>query len=336
MIHPMPSALSGVILVLCAALTMASQARAQEFPNRTIRLLVGFPAGGPSDVPARLIAEQMQKALGQSVVVENKTGAAGMIALNEMLAPAARRAHAAVVLLSRCRPIRCFTRASPTRSATSRRQPGVQGLLRLHRARLAAGDSMQEFIAYAKARPGQLNYGKVGAGSVTELLAKQLEKVAGISMVGVPFKGTGPALQEVIGRPARARREPAGAGAAAVRGRPGQDPCLTSPERLSVAPAVPTLVEQGVPIANYGWWGMCAGPGTPNAGDRQAQRRGVGRRGLGRLQVDDAEAGGGAHVLHPRPDGLDHLRDREGFRRPDQGARDQAAGVGERSWLRAP
>jgi tripartite-type tricarboxylate transporter receptor subunit TctC len=79
MTRSMPRALCGGLLVLCAALGMASEVRAQEFPSRTIKLLVGFPAGGPSDVPARLIAERMQTALGQSVVVENKTGAAGII-----------------------------------------------------------------------------------------------------------------------------------------------------------------------------------------------------------------------------------------------------------------
>ena len=75
------------ILVLCvgAVSTLPPAARAQQYPSRTIRLLVGFPAGGPSDIPARIIAEKMQKAWGQSVVVENKTGAAGMIAMNEML-----------------------------------------------------------------------------------------------------------------------------------------------------------------------------------------------------------------------------------------------------------
>src|SRR6202008_2244997 len=78
----------GTMRTILTALFMvfASAASAQDFPNRTIRVLVGFPAGGPSDVPARIIAEKLRVALGQPVIVENKTGAAGMIALNEMLA----------------------------------------------------------------------------------------------------------------------------------------------------------------------------------------------------------------------------------------------------------
>ena len=206
MIRPMPSALSGVILVLCAALTMASQARAQEFPDRPIRLLVGFPAGGPSDVPARLIAEQMQKALGQSVVVENKTGAAGMIALNEMLGQP-RDGHTLLLcsyldvsntLLYKSVAYKIGDIAPVSMVSKAYYAFTVPASLPVM--------TMQEFITYAKARPGQLNYGKVGAGSVTELLAKQLEKVAGISMVGVPFRGTGPAVHDHVLSRTRARR----------------------------------------------------------------------------------------------------------------------------------
>ena len=125
--------------------------------------------------------------------------------------------------------------------------------------------TMQEFIAYAKERPGKLNYGKVGAGSVTELLAKQLEKVAGISMVGVPFKGTGPALQEVIAGRLELAVSPLALALPQFEADQVKMLAVTSTERLAVAPAVPTLVEQGVPIANYGWWGMCAASGTPKA-----------------------------------------------------------------------
>lgn len=238
-------------------------ASAQEFPNRTIRLLVGFPAGGPSDVPARIIAEKMQNSLGQAVVVENKTGASGMIALNEMLAQP-RDGHTLLLCsyldvsntllykkvaykLADIAPISMVSKAYYAFTVPTSLPVG----------------SMTEFIAYAKERPGQLNYGKVGAGSVTELLAKQLEKVAGISMVGVPFTGTGPALQEVVAGQLDLTVSPLAlalpqheAGKVKILG-------LTSSERLAVAANVPTLVEQKVPIASYGWWGMCAAAGTP-------------------------------------------------------------------------
>jgi tripartite-type tricarboxylate transporter receptor subunit TctC len=243
--------------------TPPRDARAEDFPNRAIRLLVGFPAGGPSDVPARLIAERMRKELGQPVVVENKTGAAGMIALNEMLAQP-RDGHT-LLLCS-------YLDASNTLlyKSVAYKLEDLAPISMVSKAYYAftvpaslPANDMTEFIAYAKERPGQLNYGKVGAGSVTELLARQLENVAGLSMVGVPFKGTGPALQEVIaGRldlavsPLALALPQHEAGHVKILG-------LTSLERLAVAPNVPTLLEQKVPIANYGWWGMCAASGTP-------------------------------------------------------------------------
>ena len=254
------------VLVLCGAAVLAvspPEAGAQEFPNRTIRLLVGFPAGGPSDVPARLIAERMQKALGQPVVVENKTGAAGMIALKEMLAQP-RDGHT-LLLCS-------YLDASNTLlyKSVAYKLEDIAPVGMVSKAYYAFTvptslpvKDMQEFIAYAKERPGKLNYGKVGAGSVTELLAKQLEKVAGISMVGVPFKGTGPALQEVVAGRLELTVSPLTLALPQHEGGQAKILGLTSLERLAVAPNVPTLVEQKVPIASYGWWGVCAASGTP-------------------------------------------------------------------------
>jgi tripartite-type tricarboxylate transporter receptor subunit TctC len=248
-----------------AAVSWMPAAQAQAFPSRTIRLLVGFPAGGPSDVPARLIAAEMQKELGQSVVVENKTGAAGMIALKEMLGQP-RDGHT-LLLCS-------YLDATNTLlyKNAGYRIGDIAPISLVSKAYYAFTvptalpvKSMQDFIAYAKERPGKLNYGKVGAGSVTELLARQLEKVAGISMVGVPFKGTGPALQEVIGGRLELTVSPLALALPQHQGGQVRILGLTSGERLAVAPEVPTLTEQGVPIANYGWWGMCAASGTPRA-----------------------------------------------------------------------
>jgi len=254
------------VLILCGAAAMAVQppdAVAQEFPSRSIRLLVGFPAGGPSDLPARLIAERMQKELGQPVVVENKTGAAGMIALNEMLAQP-RDGHT-LLLCS-------YLDVSNTLlyKSVAYKLADLAPISMVSKAYYAFTvptslpvKDMAELIAYAKERPGQLNYGKVGAGSVTELLARQLEKVAGISMVGVPFKGTGPALQEVVAGRLELTVSPLALALPQHEGGKVKILGLTSMERLAVAPDVPTLVEQKVPIANYGWWGMCAASGTP-------------------------------------------------------------------------
>jgi len=262
MIRRCLGALPGLLLASAAAL-LPADAPAQEFPNRTIRLLVGFPAGGPSDIPARIIAEKMQKALGQPVVVENKTGASGMIALNEMLGQP-RDGHT-LLLCS-------YLDASNTLlfKKVAYKLADIAPISLVSKAYYAFTvpaslpvNSMKEFIAYAKERPGRLNYGKVGAGSVTELLAKQLEKVAGISMVGVSFKGTGPALQEVVAGRLEFTVTPVALALPQHEGGKVKILGLTSAERLAVLAKVPTLVEQGVPISNYGWWGMCGAAGTP-------------------------------------------------------------------------
>jgi tripartite-type tricarboxylate transporter receptor subunit TctC len=258
--------LYSTLVVLSAAAGLAGaapEASAQDFPSRTIRVLVGFPAGGPSDVPARIVAEKMQKALGQAVVVENKTGAAGMIALNEMLAQP-RDGHT-LLLCS-------YLDVSNTLlyKSVAYKLDDIAPIGMVSKAYYAFTvptslpvKDMAEFIAYAKERPGKLNYGKVGAGSVTELLARQLEKAAGIAMVGVPFKGTGPALQEVVAGRLELTVSPLALALPQHEGGQVRIIGLTSSERLAVVPSVPTLVEQKVPIASYGWWGMCAASGTP-------------------------------------------------------------------------
>ncbi len=251
------------LIALVAAAIAVGSAQAQDFPNRTIRLLVGFPAGGPSDVPARLVAEQLRESLGQPVVVENKTGAAGMIALNEMLAQP-RDGHT-LLLCS-------YIDATNTLlyKSVAYKLEDIAPISLVSKAYYAFTvpaslpvANMGEFIAYAKSKPGQLNYGRVGAGSVTEILAKQLEKVAGISMVGVPFRGTGPALQEVVGGRLEFMVGPLALSLPLHEGGQVKILGLTSPERLPAAPKLPTLAEQGVPITNYGWWAMCGASGIP-------------------------------------------------------------------------
>ena len=159
--------------------------------------MVGFPAGGPSDVPARIIAEKLRVALGQPVIVENKTGAAGMIALNDVLAQP-RDGHTLLL----CSYIDAINPLLYKKVAYKLDDIAPVSLIQKAYYAFTISNELpvndlKGFIAHAKTKPGALNYGKVGSGSVTELLARQLEKVAGISMTGVTFRGTGPAVQEI-------------------------------------------------------------------------------------------------------------------------------------------
>ena len=252
--------------VITALLLMCGQfaAMAQDFPNKPIRMLVGFPAGGPSDVPARIIGAKLQTSLGQPVVVENKTGAAGMIALNDMLAQPRDGTHVASVLVYRSDQHASLQEGHLQAGRPRAGDDGVEGLLRLRGSgNLLPANSMKEFIALAKSKPGELNYGKVGTGSVTELLPKQLEKETGIKMTGVTFRGTGPAMQEVLAGRIDFAVSPLSVAMPLYAEKKIKVIGMTSPERLPIAPDVPTLKEQGVNIVNYGWWGVCAASGTP-------------------------------------------------------------------------
>jgi len=246
------------LLALCSF-----TAQAQEFPSKHIRLLVGFPAGGPSDIPARLIADKLRVSLGQPVIVENKTGAAGMIAANDMLAQP-RDGHT-LLLCSYIDPLNTLLYKSVTYKVED--LAPVSLVSKAYYAFTASNEipatDLAGFIAYAKARPGELNYGRVGAGSVTEVLAKQFEKLAGIRMTGVTFKGTGPALQEIMAGRVHFMVGPLAVTLPQYQGKKVRILGMTSPERLVAAPEVPTLKEQGLPIVNYGWWGVCARSGTP-------------------------------------------------------------------------
>ncbi len=250
------------LLGLCAV-AASTLTHAQTFPNKPIRLLVGFPAGGPSDVPARIIGQQLQTALGQPVVVENKTGAAGMIALNEMLAQP-RDGHT-LLLCSYIDPtnVHLYKKAAYKVEDLA----PVSMITRAYYAIVVPPDSpannIKDFIALAKTKPGALNYGKVGSGSVTEIIPKQLEKDTGVKMTGVTFRGTGPAIQEVLAGRIDFAVSPLSIAIPLYNEKKVKIIAMTSPERLPVAKDVPTLKEGGVDIVNYGWWGVCAASGTP-------------------------------------------------------------------------
>lgn len=252
---------------LTAALLATSvvAAAAQSYPSRTIRILVGFPAGGPSDVPARIIGQHLQTALGQPVVIENKTGAAGMIALNEMLAQP-RDGHT-LLLCSYIDPTNThlYKKVAYKLDDLAPVSMVTKAFYAIVVPNNSPANNIKDFIAHAKSKPGQLNYGKVGSGSVTELIPKQLEKDAGIQMTGVTFRGTGPAIQEVVAERLDFAVSPLSIAMPLFADKKVKIIAMTSPERLPVAPGVPTLKEHGVNIVNYGWWGVCAASGTPRA-----------------------------------------------------------------------
>ena len=248
------------IAVLAAA---DAPALAQSYPSKPIRMLVGFPAGGPSDVPARLIAAKLQAALGQPVTVENKTGAAGMIALRDMLAQP-RDGHTLLLCsyIDAINPL-IYKKVEYKLDEVVPISLVQRAYYAIAVANALPANSLQEFIAHAKANPSKLNYGRVGTGSVTETVARQFEKAAGIAMTGVTYRGTGPALQEMVANRLDFMVGPLAVAMPLYDAKQVKVLAMTSPGRLAIAPQVPTMNEQGVPIVSVGWWGVCAASGTP-------------------------------------------------------------------------
>ncbi len=245
-----------LFFIFCAA------AHAQ-YPDKPIRLVVGFSAGGPTDLPARFIADRLGASLGARVVVENRPGAAGQIATQDVLA---RPRDGYNLLL--CTHFEAINAAVYKNVAyTLADIAPITQISRYYYGVIAANDvparDWDEFVAYARANPGKLNYGMLGKGSAQHILALELGKLTGTDMVGVPYKGGADALNDVLaGRvqmyvsPTLAVLPPYKAGRVRLL-------AVSSPERLAAAPEIPTLVEKGLPFVRFGWLGVCAGAGTP-------------------------------------------------------------------------
>jgi tripartite-type tricarboxylate transporter receptor subunit TctC len=254
------------ITVMAAAIVLGTSltgAAAEDYPTHPIRLVVGFAPGGAADIPARFIAEQLRPRLGQPVVVENKPGGAGMLALGDVLSQP--RDGYSLQLCTYFDALNTILRKDVSYKLSDIAPITLVAkyyyLLTL--AKAVPADNFDDFIRYAKAHPGEILYGRVGAGSAQELIAHELEKNAGITMIGVPFKGSNELTEEQLAGRIHFQVAPP------ISVRPYyQDEELkviaeTGPERLKDLPQVPTLIERGVDVTTFGWLGVCAGAGTP-------------------------------------------------------------------------
>ncbi len=243
--------------------TSAPGAAAEPYPNRPIRLVVGFLAGGPTDIPARFIADRLTTQLGQKVYVENKPGAGGMIALNEVLAQP-RNGYT----LQLCTYFDAINTLLYKNVAYQLSDIAPVTLISKYYYLIALAksvpvDSFDQFVSYAKAKPGEILYGTVGAGSTQELIAHELEKSAGIRMTKVPFKGSNQITQEMLAGRVQFQVGPPIAIGPYYTNHQLKVLATTSPQRLKSFPDVPTLSERGFALTPYGWLGVCAGAGTP-------------------------------------------------------------------------
>jgi tripartite-type tricarboxylate transporter receptor subunit TctC len=260
-----------IVLALIAAMLLASGARAQDaaanYPNRPIRIIVCVPAGGGVDTVTRIVADGMQKKLGQPVVVENKSGAAGNIGAEAVFTaePDGYTLLAAQPSPLTVNPLLYKHMAfDPTQFEPVTIMTSIANVL-LVRPDFPA-KTAQEFIAYAKANPGKINYASQGIGTTSHLTAALFEKVTGTKMVHVPFKGTAPALNALIGGHVDVIFMELASALKLHQGGKAHILAVATAKRIPSLPDIPTLIEAGVPGFESGTWNaIAAPPKTPQA-----------------------------------------------------------------------
>jgi tripartite-type tricarboxylate transporter receptor subunit TctC len=245
---------------------LPATASAQQYPERPIRLIVGFPPGGAADILGRHAAQQLTDALGQQVVVDNRGGAGGLIATET----AVRANPDGYTLLFTSIPhvINPHLYKKVTYDAVKDFVPVVQFVavpLMMASHPALPVQSVKALIAHAKASPGQLNYGSGGSGSSSHLAMELFKSMAGIDLVHIPYKGVGPMITDMLGGQVRLTISSAVPLSPQVKSGKLRGLAVTSPKRSPSFPDLPAVAEtvRGYEVIN--WFGILAPAGTPKA-----------------------------------------------------------------------
>jgi tripartite-type tricarboxylate transporter receptor subunit TctC len=254
-------------IALLAAPCVSSSSRAEDYPSRPVRIIVPFGAGGPADVTARLVGNTLQESLGQPFVVENRTGAGGVIGTveaakapadgytllmmsntqtaNESLLPAAQRKYELMRDLVPIAPVNYSDLVIVV-------HPSVQA------------KTLAEFIALAKSQPGKLNYASSGQGTPYHMAGELFKTMAGIDVVHVPYRNSGDARTGVISGQVQMMIDAVTTMAPNINAQQVRALATTGTKRSDVLPDVPTANEAGVPGYEATiWLGLMAPAGTP-------------------------------------------------------------------------
>lgn len=234
-----------------------------SYPDKPIRLVVGFSAGGPTDLPARFIADRLGPLLGQRVVVENRVGAGGQIATQDVLSKP--RDGYNLLLCTHFESINTalYRKAAFKLADIAPISQISQYFYGVAVTNAIPAQNWDAFIAYARANPGKINYGSVGRGSAQEILALELGKLTGIEMTLVSYKGGAAIMPDLIAGRVHLYVSPTLPVLPQHKAGQLRIIAVTSPERLAVAPDIETLTEKKLPFVRFGWLGVCAGAGTP-------------------------------------------------------------------------
>jgi tripartite-type tricarboxylate transporter receptor subunit TctC len=254
-----------VALLFVALASVAAPASAQTYPAKLVRLVITFAAGGGSDLAARAVAPRLSDALGQPVVIENRSGANGAVGAEAvakapadgytiMLGAAGTMAVASHLTKLPFDPLRDFAPISLV--ATS------PFIVTVHPS--VKAESIRDLVALARASPGRLTFGSSGTGGAPQLATELFKSMAGVDMLHVPYKGLGPAITDLLGGQIHVIFADVGLVSAHLKAGRLRGLAVTGSTRSAALPDLPTVAEAGVPGYAAGtWYGLFAPAGTP-------------------------------------------------------------------------
>jgi tripartite-type tricarboxylate transporter receptor subunit TctC len=249
--------------------TMTGSARAQstDYPNRPIKMLVGFAAGGGTDVAARIMAQKMSEILGQTILVENRTGASGLIAAQDL----AKSDPDGYTLMMGSQTTCAVAPAlyhkvtvDPVKDFSGVALTGASPLVLVVNPSFAA-HSVADVIAMAKASPGKINFGTGGVGTTPHMTAELFQFNAGIKMVHVAYRGEAGAINDLLAGQIPLMFANLSAVMGNIKAGTLRALAVTSAKRSPSAPDIPTVAETGLPgFESETWFGIVAPAGTPH------------------------------------------------------------------------
>lgn len=252
-------------ILLAAALAFSLAVAAQDYPSKPIKIVVPYPPGGGVDVMARIVADKFREKWGQPVIVENRAGGGGNIG-TEYVAKASPDGHTLLFVAPGPMVINKSLYAKlafdPDTLVPISVVATITNMLAVHP--MVAAGGLQQLIALAKANPGQLNYATPGIGSTAHLTAELLQSMAGIKIVHVPYKGTAPAIADLLGGQLHIGFLELSVALPYIRAGRLRALAVGDEKRHPSLPDIPTMSEALPGLVFLTWYGMVAPPKTPS------------------------------------------------------------------------
>ena len=251
---------------VCAALVACAAPLAQDYPTRPVRVLVPYTPGGITDLVTRITAVELGKALGQTFVVDNRPGANSILAV-DMVSKATPDGYTLGTVIAAHAANQTLYAKLPYDSVKSFEHVSLLATspLIVTATNSLPATSVKELVDLAKAKPGQLTFASSGIGAAAHLTTELLMATTGIKMLHVPYKGTAPALQDLIGGQINIMLDTPSSMLPHVKAGKIKALGMTSEKRVAVAPEMPTLIEGGVQVVGGTWVALLAPAGTPRA-----------------------------------------------------------------------